>query len=174
MSDEPPSRILLLMRHGKAEAVAERDFERNLVEKGEDQARLIGDYLVSQGITPSRVLVSAAARTKQTWQGVQSAFQGKDIEVDELEALYLGGTSETLDLIRAVPSAQRVLLVVGHEPTMSQLAYRLADESVSDSTAMAQVRIGFPTGSLGVLTASCDSWEAIDFNQLTLHTLVRS
>lgn len=174
MSDEPPSRILLLLRHGKAETTAATDFERNLVEKGEEQARLVGDYLVSQGISPSRVLVSAATRTKQTWQQLASCFKDAQFQVDELDELYLGGVSDTLAAIKAVPADQRVLLVVGHEPTMSQLAFRLADEESSDSAALAQVRIGVPTGSMSVLTASTDSWEEIDFQSLTLHTLVRS
>lgn len=174
MNEEPPSRILLLLRHGKAESSAHSDFERALVSKGVDQATLIGDYLRSQGIRPSHVLVSSAARTRQTWDTVARQLKAGDIPVTYLEELYLGGTSEVRTALAALDPSDSVVLVVGHEPTMSQLAAILADDDASDSSALAQVRIGVPTGSMSVLTSSASSWGELEDGTLTLHTLVRS
>ena len=89
------------MRHGKAESGGgQPDQERTLVEKGWAQARLVGEYLESQGVRPTRVLVSDAERTRETWEGVQASMPGFDGKVTFHEEIYSGGTGEVLELIR--------------------------------------------------------------------------
>ena len=67
-SSDPASRLLLLMRHGKAEnSSGQPDHERALAERGQSQARLVGEYLAAQNVEVSRVLVSDSTRTAQTW-----------------------------------------------------------------------------------------------------------
>lgn len=147
--------------------------ERVLTEKGHSQARLIGDYLRAQGVRPSCALVSSAARTQETWADVHDSLGEIECEASILDELYHGGVREVLDLIREVDEACKVLLVVGHEPTMSQLAAYLSNDDRSDAASLAQVRIGVPTGSMSVLTSSADTWNAIAEEELDLLTLVR-
>lgn len=170
-SSDPDSRILLLMRHGKAESAGEQDFDRDLTARGHQQARLIGDYIESQGVRPSRVFVSSAARTRETWQSVAAAMPGFDGEVTFADELYHGGPPEVVDLLRGVDD-DRVVMVVGHEPTMSVLGHLLADGD-SDPGAAAQARIGLPTGSMCVLSGPLDSWSALGEDALALLTVVR-
>ncbi|MFC0674308.1 SixA phosphatase family protein [Brachybacterium hainanense] len=172
-SSDPDSRLLLLMRHGKAETVAETDHDRPLAEKGRAQARLIGDYLESQGVRPSRVLVSDARRTRETWESVLSAMPGFDGRVTFHEDIYDGGPAEVLHLIRTRKDKHAVVMVIGHEPTMSTLSAHLADEE-SDPSSLAQARIGLPTGAMSVLSGSQPAWTGIDEESMTLHTIVRS
>lgn len=172
-SPDPDSRILLLMRHGKAEAAGEQDIDRVLVERGRQQARLVGDYLESQGVRPSRVLVSPAARTRETFDEVAAAMPGLDAEVQHPESLYHGGPAELAELLRGLDDGTHVVLVVGHEPTISTIAHLLADDD-SDSGAVAQARIGVPTGAMCVLSGSLGSWAELGEGSLTLHTIVRS
>ncbi len=161
------------MRHGKAESDAASDMERVLTDKGHSQARLIGDYLRAQGVRPSRVLVSAASRTQETWKDVRDSLGDPECEVSLLEDLYHGGVQDVLRLIREVDESCKVLLVVGHEPTMSQLAAYLGNDDLSDPASLAQVRIGVPTGSMSVLTSSAATWNDIAEEELNLLTLVR-
>ena len=65
-----------------------------------------------------------------------------------------------------------VVLVVGHEPTISTLASALAGDE-SDASAIAQARIGMPTGSVAVLSGNLSSWQDLQEESLTLHTIVR-
>lgn len=147
--------------------------ERVLTERGHLQARIIGDYLRAQGVRPSCALVSSAARTQETWADVHGSLGEIECEASILDELYHGGVREVLDLIREVDEACKVLLVVGHEPTMSQLAAYLSNDDRSDAASLAQVRIGVPTGSMSVLTSSADTWNAIAEEELDLLTLVR-
>ncbi len=173
MKDEPPSRVLLLMRHGKAENGDTPDIKRPLSEKGQEQARVVGRYLRSQGITPSAVLLSSSTRTKETWKELNRELEADSADVTVLKELYLGGSNEVLRSLDSLDSSHKVVLVVAHEPTMSQLAAHLANDETSETAALAQVRIGVPTGSMSVLTSTSDSWSHIEPEELTLRTLVR-
>lgn len=172
-SSDPDSRLLLLMRHGKAESGSSAsDKERELLEKGRSQARLVGEYLESQGVRPTRVLVSDAVRTRQTWDEVLAAMPGFDGKVTFHSEIYADGAPEVLDLIRTRKDKHAVVMVVGHEPTLGMLATLFAGED-SDSGAAAQARIGLPTGSMAVLSAPLEHWEALHEGGMTLHTIVR-
>lgn len=172
-SSDPDSRLLLLMRHGKAEGGSgQPDHARALAEKGEAQARLVGEYLAAQSVQVSRVLVSDALRTTQTWEAAASMMPGFDGEVSFHEEIYAGGAGELLALVHGIEARHSVILVIGHEPTISTLSALLADDD-SDPGAVAQARIGMPTGGLAVLSGVAGSWDELQEESLTLHTIVR-
>lgn len=172
-SSDPDSRLLLLMRHGKAENGSGRsDHDRALADKGVAQAQLVGEYLHAQNVQVSRVLVSDARRTAQTWEATVSTMPGFDGEVSLDEDIYTGGAAEVLSLVRSVDPQHPVVMVVGHEPTISTLTSLLAEEE-SDAGAVAQARIGMPTGAMAVLSGQLESWQDLREGSLTLHTIVR-
>ena len=172
-SSDPASRLLLLMRHGKAEnSSGVTDHERPLAERGQAQARLVGEYLASQNVQVSRVLVSDSTRTEQTWDAVRSQMPDFDGTVTEHEEIYAGGPAELLSLLHGVEAEQPVVLVIGHEPTISSLTALLADDD-SDAGSAAQARIGMPTGAMAVLSGALPAWDDLVEDSLTLHTIVR-
>lgn len=173
MASDPDSRILLIMRHGKAEGAAATDHERGLTDKGRSQAQMVGEYLESQGVRPTLVLVSDAMRTQETWESVLEAMPGFAGEVQVTGALYEAGPAEALDLVRAADPSHPVVLVIGHEPTMSSLTDHLAGEE-SDPGSAAQARIGLPTGAMCVLSGSSAPWSGLAEDSMTLHTVLRS
>lgn len=116
------SRTLLLMRHAKAEDGFEMaDFDRALSEKGRKQAERVGRLLTERGYAPDHVICSSAKRTGQTLDGVLGAM-GLTPEVDRTEAAYLAGPESLLELVTYVDPGVRTLLVVGHNPTIAQVA----------------------------------------------------
>jgi phosphohistidine phosphatase len=66
------------------------------------------------------------------------------------EELYSAGVRTLLGLLHAVDPGAGTVLVVGHEPTVSQTAAALAGPG-SDTAAMARVRVGVPTATYSVL-----------------------
>jgi phosphohistidine phosphatase len=125
------ARILVLLRHAKAETPGELpDFERRLTTVGETDADAAGAWLADEGLRPGLVLCSTAARTRQTWLGVAVALAQADPdaaspEVHYEQQLYDGGRTEVVDLLRAVSDETKVVLVVGHNPTMSDMSILL-------------------------------------------------
>ncbi|WP_114854789.1 histidine phosphatase family protein [Brachybacterium sp. YJGR34] len=172
-SSDPDSRLLLLMRHGKAESGSgQPDHERRLADRGTAQAHLVGEYLAAQKVQVSRVLVSDALRTTDTWEAAASRMPEFSGKVTFHEDIYTGGRTELLGLLRGVKDKHSVVLVVGHEPTIANLTALLADDD-SDSGSVAQARIGMPTGGMAVLSGPLAHWSELDEDALTLHTIVR-
>src|SRR5699024_4237058 len=141
-SSDPDSRLLLLMRHGKAESGSgQPDHERALADRGVRQAQLGGEDLDAQNVQVSRVLVSDAVRTVQTWESVAAARPGFDGEVSFHEEIYSGGAADVLALVHGMEAHHPVVLVVGHEPTISTLTSLLAaDDSEAGAGAPAPPR----------------------------------
>ena len=122
----------MLLRHAKAETPGELlDFDRRLTAKGEADADAAGAWLADEGLRPGLVLCSPAARTRQTWHGVAVAVAQADDsdavspEVHYERSLYEGGRTEVIDLLRAVSDDVKVVLIVGHNPTMSDVSILL-------------------------------------------------
>ena len=118
-------RTLVLLRHAKAETPGERpDHQRRLTTAGEAAAAAAGSWLAAEGLQPELVLCSTAARTRQTWAGVAPEVGGTP-EVRYTDLLYVGGRTEVVDLLRAVPEEIATVLIVGHNPTMSDMSMLL-------------------------------------------------
>ncbi len=168
MTSPTGSRQLLLLRHAKAEhpdLIA--DIQRPLSLVGRRQSTRVGAGLAAEELVPDLVLCSSSVRTRQTWDLVRSSL-GADPEVRYLDDLYYAGSQALLDLARAVPEDVRTLLVVGHEPTMSQAAVLLAGPD-SDTATLARVRVGVPTASWSLLDVG--DWAALEGGAGTLRRL---
>ena len=108
---------LILWRHAEAlDALAgEDDLERALTSKGQKQAKRMAEWLTSQLPESCRVLVSPALRTRQTAEALQRKFK----IVPELAP---GADAEDVLLAANWPNAKEPVLVVGHQPTLGQVA----------------------------------------------------
>ncbi|MEZ0449107.1 SixA phosphatase family protein [Cellulomonas sp. ICMP 17802] len=168
MTPDPGTRRLLLLRHAKAEhpdLIA--DVQRPLSLVGRRQSARVGARLAADGLVPDLVLCSTSVRTRQTWELARSTL-GADPTVRYLEDLYYAGSHALAELVRAVPADVRTLLVVGHEPTMSQAAVLLSGPE-SDPTTLARVRVGVPTAGWSLLEVA--DWAGLTDASATLRRL---
>jgi phosphohistidine phosphatase len=152
---------LILLRHAKSDWPAGvPDHERPLNTRGERDAPLTGDWLVSTKRVPDHVLCSTARRTRETYALVAEAFDAAaSPEVSYLDEIYGTPAGEMLEAIRAVPEDVRTLLVVSHNPGTQHLALALADES--NPELVARVHHSYPTNTATVLETDSE-WSALD------------
>lgn len=117
---------LTLLRHGLAEpAAAGSDFARELNARGIAQARAAALALQHAGLPPlDRILSSPALRTRQTALQVMQALALDEASLQLDERLYLASAETLLEVIRDQRGA-RHLLLVGHNPGLSDLALQL-------------------------------------------------
>ena len=114
---------LILWRHAEAEegSATLPDHKRRLTARGEKQARHMGQWLRSRlpaAAKRVRVLVSPSTRTQQTAHALQFPF--------EIEAkVGVGATATEVITAAEWPDAERIVVVIGHQPTLGQLAARL-------------------------------------------------
>lgn len=132
-------RTVVLLRHAKAErANGIPDIDRPLTARGHADAADAGAWLAHQGYLPELVLCSPARRTRQTWHGVALALSesasdaaaspglaGGAPGVRYEPAMYDAGAGDVLDLVRSAGESVCVLLLIGHNPTISQLSMLL-------------------------------------------------
>lgn len=115
---------LILWRHAEAEDGIP-DLGRELSAKGRKQAARMADWLNPRLPQDIRVLASPALRTMQTAQAL-----GRDCTASE--ALLPGASAE--DVLEAAewPDSAYPVLIVGHQPTLGQVAMRLLAGETGD------------------------------------------
>jgi phosphohistidine phosphatase len=145
---------LILMRHAQAEpaAIDGADHERPLSDTGRREALRAAQQLRAMTSLPDRVLISPSLRTRQTADIVCGAL-GLDSGVCSIvDALYLATPSPLRAAIAANAAASACLLVIGHNPGISELARRLQRESDGFS---------LPTGGLCRIDVADSGWNAL-------------
>lgn len=153
------SRLLVVMRHARAESWGENDHDRRLSEQGMADAAAAGRWLAEQSFSPDHALVSSAHRTRDTWDALSGAA-GWTLAPDFDEAIYSAGPDTALDLMRETPAGARALIVIGHNPTVAYLAHML-DDGDGDPAAGAAMAGGYPTCAVTVL-AFRGEWADLD------------
>ena len=112
---------LILWRHAEAEdAAGKPDLERNLTKHGRKQAEAIAGWLKPRLPDKCRILVSPAKRTLQTVEPL-----GMKFEVDKRVAPDASPT-RILDAA-GWPEAGGAVMVVGHQPTLGEVAAELLE-----------------------------------------------
>jgi len=124
---------LILMRHASAGPAAD-DRERPLSAAGQSEALQMGRALAAlsaSGFRPEWALVSPARRAQETLAGVRSGLPClAGAETDG--ALYLASPGRLLSRLQRLPDETAQLLLVGHNPGLSELAQLLAGRAEAD------------------------------------------
>lgn len=119
---DAPSRLLVLVRHAKAESGEEgSDHDRRLTDKGRRAAAEAGRWLSGHAPALDVVLCSSATRAQQTWDAMSASLRAGEIRVER--AMYLAGAQEVLDAVAS--AGARTTAVVGHNPTIEQVVAAL-------------------------------------------------
>ncbi|HUX29168.1 MAG TPA: histidine phosphatase family protein [Thiobacillus sp.] len=117
---------LILWRHAEAEDTTP-DLSRELTDRGRKQAAHMADWLNPRLPPDIRILASPATRTRQTAQAL-----GREYE--RVSALTLGASAEDVLVAAGWPDAPYPVLIVGHQPTLGQVAMRLLTGRTGDLT----------------------------------------
>ena len=111
---------LILWRHAEAEDIHPgiSDYQRRLTPHGEKQAREMAAWLRQQLPEKTRILVSPAQRTIQT---------ANALKLDYRIEPAIGTSAAPDDLLGAAswPDGEDAVLLVGHQPTLGQVAASL-------------------------------------------------
>jgi phosphohistidine phosphatase len=123
------ARTIVLLRHAKAETPDNvADIDRPLSPRGHRDAEAAGTWLKNRATVPDVVLCSPARRTRETWAAVASTLEATP-EVRYEPSLYAGGVASMLDLIRQLPDDTTTVMVIGHNPTISDVALHLEPDN---------------------------------------------
>ena len=158
-------RHLLLMRHANAEraTIDVPDHERTLSDNGVAACARVGALLAPEPGAAEHVLCSSAVRARETLAGV-AASAGWDraagtptVRYDR--RLYGARRQQIIDAIRATDDDVAKLMVVAHDPGLSEVARVLAGRG--DGTHDARLRESFPPAALARLEFAVSSWRDV-------------
>jgi phosphohistidine phosphatase len=121
---------LILLRHAEAEPAQAgiSDIDRVLTQRGRLEAVTAAQAIASAGLTIDEVLISPAQRTRETASIVTTTLR-LQVPVAPVPALYLGAPYAILVTIQGCRPAAQTLLLIAHNPGISELIPTLAHDA---------------------------------------------
>lgn len=157
-------KTVIFFRHGKSDwdAAFGRDHDRPINTRGKRDSARMGQFLSNAGQVPDRIVTSSAIRARQTLERAIDGGSWGDVSTLVTDDLYEANPEAVLSVIHLQEDKWSRLLLVGHEPTWSQMIVTcIGGGAVKVSTAtMARIDFHAPT------------WEDIAFGRGTLRWLV--
>jgi phosphohistidine phosphatase len=143
-----------LLRHAKSDwdDTAARDFDRGLSDRGRRGAEAIGRHIAAQGIRWDAVLASPAERVRRT---LEASGLGLSPRFDD--RVYLADADALMAVLRGLNDAPAAVLLVGHNPGLQELLFRLVDPAQENMLFTRAVE-KFPTATFAVLELAIDTW----------------
>jgi phosphohistidine phosphatase len=146
-----------LLRHAKSDMddVALRDFDRGLNGRGRRGAALIGRDIAERGIAWDAVIASPAARVRLTIEA-----SGLALAPEFEPRAYLADAATLIELLRKVAGRPDSILLIGHNPGLHELLFRLVDPA-RENALFARAAEKFPTASFALLELAIGDWSAL-------------
>jgi len=136
-------KTLYLVRHAKSSwsEPALPDHDRPLNERGLRDVATMGQRLAQRGVLPDLLLSSPATRALTTAEQLAKALgiKRKDIVVND--RLYAAPANELLSVIQGLGDEPESVMLVAHNPGLTELAHHFASEIIELPTcAIAEFR----------------------------------
>jgi phosphohistidine phosphatase len=116
------NRILTLIRHAKAVKDVTPDIERPINEVGKKEIEELKDKLLKNKIKADMIISSPSKRTTQTAEPIAKKLGTELADIVYDKTIYLGYLHDLLKIIEAVPDSVTSLVIVGHNPSLTELA----------------------------------------------------
>ena len=150
-------KALLLVRHGQSswDDVRLDDRERPLTDKGKRDAAKVGQRLAESEVALDLLVSSPARRARATATAIARKLGIKRRHIVEDERLYRGEVDDLLQLIRELEGEHKRVMLVGHNPLLSDLLLQLTGK---DSN--------LPTCAMAVLRFDTRAWAKVGRKKL--------
>lgn len=159
------SKTLLLMRHAKSswKDDALLDIDRPLNGRGRRAADAMAPLVAAW--QPQWIGCSTAVRTRQTLSPIVG-HMNNSADITLTSALYESTEAAYLRLIRSQPSSIDRALIIGHNPTLSDLCSTLI--GLADPHTLDRIADKLPTGTLIALECPIARWSDLGPGTATL------
>ena len=154
-------RTVWILRHAKAGPHVPDDHGRPIVARGERQCAALAEQLgvaYDKSEMPALALSSTAVRARQTAELVIAGTRAPTaLELED--ALYETDADAIVDRLRLVDDDLASVMVVGHNPELSELALLVLEEE--DAKGRRKLRDGLATCALAVVTFDVKRWSSL-------------
>jgi phosphohistidine phosphatase len=148
------------MRHADArwKDATVRDLERPLSRRGTHAAEAMARRLSELKLVPELMLASPARRARETAEILARALALGARRVQREEGLYLASATDLLAIARRTGPRVAHLMVVAHNPGLSELVEQLLPEGQAQSLS---------TAAFCSLEFGCEDWQELSAATLT-------
>ena len=145
---------LSLLRHAKSSWSGNnlKDRERPLNKRGERDAPYMGSRLLARKLRPSLIITSPAVRAVTTARYIAEALGYPFEFVQRERELYLASPRVIFDVLAAQDDNFNDLLLVGHNPGLTDIVNQLLPELPLDN---------LPTAGVVCVESAADTWAEI-------------
>lgn len=152
---------VFLMRHAKSshDEPTLKDHERPLNKRGQESCGVMGRFMNEQGYLPDFVLCSTAVRTRETLQRLEKEWSRIPLKTYK-PLFYCAGAAPYLESIYTAHASDDAVLLVGHNPDVTEAALSLLKNSFPDLRQ--QIHHKYPTGALLALDFEVETWADIE------------
>lgn len=148
---------LTLVRHAKTEPgrAGQEDWDRMLEPRGQRDAPEMARRLQQSGPKPERILSSPAVRAITTATIMARGLGVAAQKVQQDERLYLASPKQMLAVIQELGGRAKHLMVVGHNPGITEFADRISSERSLDN---------MPTCAVYTLQFAIKEWSELSWD----------
>lgn len=145
---------LILVRHAKSSWSNPhlKDFDRPLNERGLRDAPAMANHLKQLGIVPDSIISSAANRAEKTARIMAEVLLGDADQVLSDKDLYAASAEYLLAQIKIIDNQVEQLMLVAHNPSISELLDLLVDGGAGQD---------MPTCSVAVIGLDVSDWKLV-------------
>ncbi len=147
---------LILVRHAKSDGSLpdQEDWDRPLNTRGQRDVPEMARRLRGRRLKPDRILTSPAVRAITTATIMARELRVAPSLLTPEERLYLASPADLLAVLRELGGTSRVLMVIGHNPGITEFANRLsADETIDN----------MPTCAVFAAKFKLADWRSLDW-----------
>ena len=150
-------KYLFLVRHAKSswDNPLLDDFSRPLNERGKRDAPRMAKRLKEKDVLITHMLSSTAKRTMATAKRFAEILNFPENQIQKRAELYHATSDKMLDVLQQVPNLYPTVMLVGHNPGLTELANRLSDWRMEN----------IPTTGIVAFKFKIDDWKQLDWKK---------
>lgn len=148
---------LTLVRHAKTEPGRsdQEDWDRPLEARGRRDAPEMARRMRRSGLKPDKVLSSPAIRALATATIMARELGVAAQKIQQDERLYLAAAKDILAIVKELGGRAKHLMLVGHNPGITDFADRISSERSIDN---------MPTGAVYTLQFEIEEWSELEWS----------
>jgi len=142
-------KTLYIVRHAKSSWKNPdlSDVERPILEKGKKRTRRVVDYLIDNEVKTDLIISSHAVRAMQTADILAHALKYDKEKILIDRSVYYGDSESIRKIFFDLPSDAKSLMIVGHNPTMTNFVNLFLDEKLEWLPTSAVMALRFKAGN---------------------------
>jgi phosphohistidine phosphatase len=145
---------LILLRHAKSswKDSSLNDHDRPLNKRGKKAAPLMGQRLAAKDKLPQLIISSTAKRALETAKHIARQINYPLADIKTMKSIYHASSMELIEIITHCNDKVDCLMLVGHNPTITQLSNQLLQASHQFNN--------IPTAGMLSININIEHWQA--------------